>query len=873
MNRPINHKFLPLLPPQVQRFGEGRGFYVRVSLLPESGLAITSSAAPVDGGAAHGRKRIGFSSVASPSPRPSPLGRGRIVHRAFADAGRLESSRRGMRGSLSLRERARVRGNETPPTKTDERVFQAQLDQLPESGLAITSSAAPVDGGAAHGRKRIGFSSVASPSPRPSPLGRGRIVHRAFADAGRLESSRRGMRGSLSLRERARVRGNETPPTKTDERVFQAQLDQLPESGLAITSSAAPVDGGAAHGRKRIGFSSVASPSPRPSPLGRGRIVHRAFADAGRLESSRRGMRGSLSLRERARVRGNETPPTKTDERVFQAQLDQLPESGLAITSSAAPVDGGGVHGRKRIGFSSVASPSPRPSPLGRGRIVHRAFADAGRLESSRRGMRGSLSLRERARVRGNETPPTKTDERVFQAQLDQLPESGLAITSSAAPVDGGGVHGRKRIGVSSVASPSPRPSPLGRGRIVRRAFADAGRLESSRRGMRGSLSLRERARVRGNETPPTKTDERVFQAQLDQLPESGLAITSSAAPVDGGGVHGRKRIGVSSVASPSPRPSPLGRGRIVRRAFADAGRLESSRRGMRGSLSLRERARVRGDETPPTKTDERVFQAQLDQLPESGLAITSSAAPVDGGGVHGRKRIGVSSVASPSPRPSPLGRGRIVRRAFADAGRLESSRRGMRGSLSLRERARVRGNETPPTKTDERVFQAQLDQLPESGLAITSSAAPVDGGGVHGRKRIGVSSVASPSPRPSPLGRGRIVRRAFADAGRLESSRRGMRGSLSLRERARVRGNETPPTKTDERVFQAQLDQLPESGLAITSSAAPVEGGGTHGRKRIGFSSVASPSPRPSPPRRGRGRIVRRPRTPLRRFFVFSKD
>src|SRR5216684_7350876 len=202
MNRPINHKFLPLLPPQVQRFGEGRGFYVRVSLLPESGLAITSSAAPVDGGAAHGRKRIGVSRVASPSPRPSPLGRGRIVRRAFADAGRLESSRRGMRGSLSLRERARVRGDETPPTKTDERVFQAQLDQLPESGLALTSSAAPVDGGGVHGRKRIGVSSVASPSPRPSPLGRGRIVHRAFANPERLDTLPRGMRSSLSLGER-----------------------------------------------------------------------------------------------------------------------------------------------------------------------------------------------------------------------------------------------------------------------------------------------------------------------------------------------------------------------------------------------------------------------------------------------------------------------------------------------------------------------------------------------------------------------------------------------------------------------------------------------------------------------------------------------
>src|SRR6266849_7568180 len=35
---------------------------------------------------------------------------------------------------------------------------------------------------------------------------------------------------------------------------------------------------------------------------------------------------------------------------------------------------------------------------------------------------------------------------------------------------------------------------------------------------------------------------------------------------------------------------------------------------------------------------------------------------------------------------------------------------------------------------------------------------------------------------------------------------------SLSLRERARVRGNETPPTKTAGRILPAQLDPFPES-------------------------------------------------------------
>src|SRR5260370_29109537 len=78
-----------------------------------------------------------------------------------------------------------------------------------------------------------------------------------------------------------------------------------------------------------------------------------------------------------------------------------------------------------------------------------------------------------------------------------------------------------------------------------------------------------------------------------------------------------------------------------------------------------------------------------------------------------------------------------------------------MRCSLSLRERARVRGNETQPTKTAGPAMQAQLDRLPEPALAITSSAKPVDGRRARDRKRIGVSSVPSPSPRPLAWGEG----------------------------------------------------------------------------------------------------------------------
>src|SRR5713226_182358 len=75
--------------------------------------------------------------------------------------------------------------------------------------------------------------------------------------------------------------------------------------------------------------------------------------------------------------------------------------------------------------------------------------------------------------------------------------------------------------------------------------------------------------------------------------------------------------------------------------------------------------------------------------------------------------------------------------------------------SLSLRERARLRGNETQPTKTAGRILPAQRERSSESGSATTSSEKPVDGRRARGRKRSGVSSVPSPSPRPLPWGEG----------------------------------------------------------------------------------------------------------------------
>src|SRR6266849_3038802 len=78
-----------------------------------------------------------------------------------------------------------------------------------------------------------------------------------------------------------------------------------------------------------------------------------------------------------------------------------------------------------------------------------------------------------------------------------------------------------------------------------------------------------------------------------------------------------------------------------------------------------------------------------------------------------------------------------------------------MRRSLSQRERARVRGNETEPTKTAGRILPAQRERVSESELATTSSEKPVDGRRTRGRQRSGVPSVPTPSPRPLPRGEG----------------------------------------------------------------------------------------------------------------------
>jgi hypothetical protein len=149
--------------------------------------------------------------------------------------------------------------------------------------------------------------------------------------------------------------------------------------------------------------------------------------------------------------------------------------------------------------------------------VPARATSDLSKTQDDR-----SLSLRERDRVRGNETPPTKTAGPILQAQLDRLPQSvacGAQKQISRRALRTTGVSRQTHWCFERCFPLTPALSPR-RGRIFRRACANPERLDSSQRGMRSSLSLRERVRGRGNQTQPTKTTGRILQAQFDRLPE-----------------------------------------------------------------------------------------------------------------------------------------------------------------------------------------------------------------------------------------------------------------------------------------------------------------------------------------------------------------
>ena len=133
----------------------------------------------------------------------------------------------------------------------------------------------------------------------------------------------------------------------------------------------------------RHGFTITRADQERPVtsvPLPRGgRIVRRAFANPERLESSQRGMRRSLSLRERVRVRGNETPPTKLAGRILRAQLDRLPEPVTCATQEQVSRHARrttGVNREAELVFRALRPPHPGPLPLSGGE--GECFADLG---------------------------------------------------------------------------------------------------------------------------------------------------------------------------------------------------------------------------------------------------------------------------------------------------------------------------------------------------------------------------------------------------------------------------------------------------------------------------------------------------------------
>src|SRR6266705_3111562 len=118
-------------------------------------------------------------------------------------------------------------------------------------------------------------------------------------------------------------------------------------------------------------------------------------------------MQVSLSLRERVRVRGKAACNCQG--------LGALPGVELCFPSLRVADFIGSSQARW---FAQRFFPLTPPSPLGRGRIARRVFANPERLDSLQRGTRCPLSLRERARVRGNETKPTETAGRMVTLNL-----------------------------------------------------------------------------------------------------------------------------------------------------------------------------------------------------------------------------------------------------------------------------------------------------------------------------------------------------------------------------------------------------------------------------------------------------------------------
>ena len=162
--------------------------------------------------------------------------------------------------------------------------------------------------------------------------------------------------------------------------------------------------------RARGGLRVFRSPSPLPSPQGRGRMADSASTNLARREWSKDGVRVSLSPGERAGVRGNGSPDIPAAPVSEYATLVQSLKLTPRPWQEPSSVDGR----RRRMRYSSASiywaqgglrvfrSPSPLPSPQRRGRMADSASTNLARQEYSKDGVRVSLSPGERAGVRGN---------------------------------------------------------------------------------------------------------------------------------------------------------------------------------------------------------------------------------------------------------------------------------------------------------------------------------------------------------------------------------------------------------------------------------------------------------------------------------------
>jgi hypothetical protein len=109
------------------------------------------------------------------------------------------------------------------------------------------------------------------------------------------------------------------------------------------------------------------SPSPWPSPPGRGDTASRAATSPGALDWRKRGGRFSLSPRERAGVRGKSCDPVdQIHAQCFDATPHPVPtalELGESTALLSLSSDGGGGEGRGEESRFYWISPLPNPLP------------------------------------------------------------------------------------------------------------------------------------------------------------------------------------------------------------------------------------------------------------------------------------------------------------------------------------------------------------------------------------------------------------------------------------------------------------------------------------------------------------------------------